>query len=256
MALLEIRGLAKNFGGLLAVNNLDFDVYSGEILGLIGPNGAGKTTVFNLITGFFPPSKGKIIFKGEDITGFKSHVIARKGIVRTFQLTTLFESRTVLENMLVALHLESKSGFWTAIFNASTTREREKELLGKAMEILDFMRLSTLRDEVASNLPHGHQRSLGIAMTMAASPELLLLDEPVTGMNPEETSVMMDLINKIRERGVTILLVEHDMKAVMGLCERITVLNFGQRIAEGSPDEVKENRDVIEAYLGARRVVT
>lgn len=256
MTVLEIRGLAKNFGGLAAVNDLDLDVQSGEMLGLIGPNGAGKTTVFNLITGFFPPSRGRITFKGEDITGYKPHLIAQKGIVRTFQLTTLFETRTVLENMLIAFHLESRFGFWTAIFNSSATREREEEILGKAMEILDFMRLSHLKDEVASNLPHGHQRSLGIALAMAVSPELMLLDEPVTGMNPDETIAMMDLISKIRERGVTILLVEHDMRAVMGLCERITVLNFGKKIAEGTPDEIRENRDVIEAYLGVKRDVT
>jgi len=256
MIVLEIRGLAKNFGGLVAVNDLDLDVQSGEMLGLIGPNGAGKTTVFNLITGFFPPSRGRITFKGEDITGYKPHLVAQKGIVRTFQLTTLFETRTVLENMLIAFHLESRSGFWTPIFNSSATREREKEILGRAMEILDFMRLTHLKDEVASNLPHGHQRSLGIALAMAVSPELMLLDEPVTGMNPDETIAMMDLINKIRERGVTILLVEHDMRAVMGLCERITVLNFGKKIAEGTPDEIRENRDVIEAYLGVKRDVT
>lgn len=256
MALLEIKGLCKYFGGLAAVNDFDFEVQPGEILGLIGPNGAGKTTVFNLITGFLTPNKGKIIFKGEDITSYKPHLIARKGIVRTFQLTTLFESRTILENMLIAFHLKSRSGFWSAIFNSPLTREREKKILEKSIETLDFMKLLHLKDELAGNLPHGHQRSLGIALAMAASPEMILLDEPVTGMNPEETLATMEQIRRIREKGVTILLVEHNMRAVMGLCERITVLNFGQKIAEGLPNVIKENKDVIEAYLGASRDVT
>ncbi len=256
MNLLELRGLTKYFWGLAAVNNLDLDVQGGEILGLIGPNGAGKTTVFNLITGFLPPSRGRIIFNGENITGCKPHAVAKKGIVRTFQLTTLYETKTVMENMLIAFHLEARSGFWAAIFNSLTTEESEREILRKAMGILDFMRLSHLKDEVAGNLPHGHQRSLGIAIALAASPTLLLLDEPVTGMNPEETIGMMDLIKKIREKGVTILLVEHDMRAVMGLCDRIAVLDFGQQIAEGLPNEIRENKNVIEAYLGRRYDVT
>jgi branched-chain amino acid transport system ATP-binding protein len=256
MPLLEIRGLVKNFGGLTAVDGLDFEVQAGEILGLIGPNGAGKTTVFNLISGFLPPSQGEILFKGEDISGSKPHVIAKKGIVRTFQQTTLFDSKTVLENMLVAFHLASQSGFWAAVLDSSEIRNKEKQIHSKAIEILEFMRLSHLKDEVASSLPHGHQRSLGIAMALAATPELMLLDEPVTGMNPEETEAMMGLIRRVREQGVTILLVEHDMRAVMGLCERITVLNFGQKITEGTPDEIKEDQQVIEAYLGTRRDVT
>jgi branched-chain amino acid transport system ATP-binding protein len=256
MSLLEIRGLVKSFGGLTAVDGLDFDVQAGEILGLIGPNGAGKTTVFNLISGFLPPSGGKILFQGEDITGWKPHAIAQKGIVRTFQQTTLFDSKTALENMLVAFHLASQSGFWAAVLGSSEIKKKERQIHAEAMEILDFMRLSHLKDEVASSLPHGHQRSLGIAMALAATPELMLLDEPVTGMNPEETEATMGLIRRIRERGVTILLVEHDMRAVMGLCERITVLNFGEKITEGTPDEIKENEQVIEAYLGTRRDVT
>jgi branched-chain amino acid transport system ATP-binding protein len=256
MPLLEIRGLVKSFGGLMAVSGLDFEVQPGEILGLIGPNGAGKTTVFNLISGFLSPSRGRILFRREDITGCKPHVIAKKGIIRTFQQTTLFDTKTVLENMLIGFHLASQSGFWAAMLGFSEITKKERRILSKAMEILDFMRLSHLRDEVAGSLPHGHQRSLGIAMALAAAPTLLLLDEPVTGMNPEETGAMMGLIRRIRERGVTILLVEHDMRAVMGLCERITVLNFGQKITEGTPDQIKENQQVIEAYLGVRRDVT
>lgn len=253
MSLLEIKGLSKYFGGLAAVSNLSMDVQAGEISGLIGPNGAGKTTVFNLITGYLAPSRGRIFFKGEDVTGCKPHQAARKGIVRTFQLTTLFESRTVLENLLIAFHLESNSGMWSAVFNASANKRREQEIHEKSIKILDFMRLTDLKDQNAGNLPHGHQRLLGISLALAASPAILLLDEPVTGMNPEETLMAMDLIEKIRQTGVTILLVEHDMQAVMGLCDRIIVLNFGQKIAEGSPHEIRENKAVIEAYLGAKR---
>jgi len=255
MPLLDIRGLSKNFGGIWAVSNLDFEVHPGEILGLIGPNGAGKTTVFNLITGVFPSNRGKILFKGEDITGDKPFVIASKGVVRTFQLTTVLESRTVLENMLISFHLKARSGFWATIFNSQATNASERAILRESLEVLDFMGLSHLRDEVAINLPHGYQRLLGIAMALGAHPQLLLLDEPVTGMNPEETLKTMDLLNRIRERGMTILLVEHDMRAVMGLCDRIVVLNFGKKIAEGSADEIRENRDVIEAYLGVKRNV-
>lgn len=255
MSLLEIKGVSKYFGGLAAVSNLTLNIDQGEILGLIGPNGAGKTTVFNLITGFLPPSGGRILFRGRDITGYKPYIIARNGIVRTFQLTTLFESKTVIENMVMAFHLEARSGFWAAMFNTYKTRTREKEILEKTLNILEFMQLLPFKEQVAGNLPHGRQRLLGISLAMAASPQLLLLDEPVTGMNPEETISAMELIKEIHKKGVTILLVEHDMRAVMGLCSRITVLNFGQKIAEGSPDEIRGNKDVIGAYLGTKSYV-
>ena len=255
MGLLEIRGLSKNFGGIWAVSHLDFEVNSGEILGLIGPNGAGKTTVFNLITGVFPCTRGKVIFKGEDVTGLKPFTMARKGVVRTFQLTALFESKTVLENMLISLHLRARSGFWAAIFDSKATKASEAEMLRRSLELLDFLGLSHVKEHVSSSLPHGYQRLLGIAMALAASPQLLLLDEPVTGMNPEETLHAMDLIKTIRDRGTSILLVEHDMRAVMGLCDRIVVLNFGKKIAEGSVDEIGQNEEVIAAYLGVRRNV-
>lgn len=255
MSLLEVKGLTKYFGGLGAVRELDMGIEKGEIRGLIGPNGAGKTTVFNLVSGVYSPTKGKVFFKGAEITGRRPDQIAHKGLTRTFQQTTLFHNFTVLDNVLVGFHLHSKIGFWGALFNTPHTRRREKALKERAMEILDFLGLAAMKNELAKSLPHGHQRALGVAIALATEPELLMLDEPVTGMNPEETTVMMDHIGKLRERGITILLVEHDMRAVMGLCERITVISFGRKIAEGTPDEIKNNPEVIEAYLGGEEHV-
>ena len=253
MMLLETKKITKQFGGLDAVSDLDLNVKSGEILGLIGPNGAGKTTVFNLISGFFPPTRGRIVFKGEDITGDKSNTIAQRRIGRTFQIPAFFDSKSVLENMLIAFHLESKSSFWKAILNDSSTQAREKDILKRAKELLDFVGLSgDMEGKLAKSLPHGYRKTLGVAMALATSPELLLLDEPVGGMNPEETGNMVSLIRILKERGISILLVEHNLKVVMGLCDRIAVLNFGRKIAEGSPNEVRENREVIKAYLGVQ----
>lgn len=250
MALLEIRNLSKYFSGLEAIGNLDFAVDQGEIRGLIGPNGAGKTTLFNVISGVYRPTSGRVIFKGKDISRLKPHTVTKMGLVRTFQATTLFKNFSVLRNVLAGCHLYSKVNFWGALFNTPVTIKRERDNERKAMEILEFMGLSKFKDELAVSLPHGHQRALGVSVALATEPELLMLDEPVTGMNVEETTEMMGLINKIRDRGITILLIEHDMKVVMGLCDRISVLNFGKKIAEGSPDEIKKNKDVIEAYLG------
>jgi len=250
MPLLEIRNVSKYFGGLEAVSNLDFAVDQGEIRGLIGPNGAGKTTLFNMISGVYRPTSGRVVFKGKDITQLKPHAVAKMGLVRTFQATILFKNFSVLKNLVAGYHLHSKVNFWGALFNTPATVKKERDIEKKAMEILEFMRLSKYKDELALNLPHGHQRALGISIALAAEPKLLMLDEPVTGMNPEETTEMMGLINKIRDRGITVLLIEHDMKAVMGLCERITVLNFGKKLAEGPPEEIRKNKDVIEAYLG------
>jgi branched-chain amino acid transport system ATP-binding protein len=250
MRLLEVRELTKTFGGLAAVSNLGFAMDEGECLGLIGPNGAGKTTCFNLISGFLQPTKGRIFFKGENITGLKPYVVVKRGLVRTFQLTTLFHNASVLDNVMVAFHRHAKIGFFDALFNTSKGQNREDQLHERAMEILDFMGLAPMKDELAINLPHGHQRSLGVAVALAVGPELMMLDEPVTGMNNEESLHMMSLIDRIRESGVTILLVEHDMKVVMGLCDRIVVINFGRKIAEGTPEEIRANPQVIEAYLG------
>ena len=247
--MLEIRNLSRNFGGLVAVSNLSFSVGENEIRGLIGPNGAGKTTTFNVISGFYPPSAGKVLFRGEDVSGMRTSAIAARGLVRTFQATTLFQPLTVMENVLVGCHLQARTGPFRALFGADRRGDAATREL--SLEILDFFGLGERRDEQASSLPHGLQRVLGVAVAFAANPKLLLLDEPFTGMNAEETRQMMEIVRKVRDRGVTLLLVEHDMRAVMGLCDRITVLDFGKLLAEGTPDEVRRHPDVIAAYLGA-----
>jgi branched-chain amino acid transport system ATP-binding protein len=246
--LLETRGLTRYFGGLAAVDHVDLTVSEGEIVGLIGPNGAGKTTCFNLLSGFIRPTAGTIRFDGDDITRLRPHQVVRRGLVRTFQLTTLFQEMTALENVLLGLHLHSKKGLGQVLFSRRTYPAEE---VARCREVLDFAGLSTHADQLARTLPHGHQRALGIAMALAARPRLLLLDEPVTGMNLDESGRVMALVKTIRDRGTTILLVEHNMKAVMGTCERIVVLNFGQKLAEGTPAHVSTNARVIEAYLGA-----
>jgi len=250
MALLELRGVTKNFGGLAAVSDLDLDIEEGEIRGVIGPNGAGKTTLFHLITGFYPVTRGTIMYNGEDITRLGTSEIAARGLVRTFQGTILFMDFSVLKNVSVACHLHAKVGVFGAIGNTPATKQMSKQIEEKAMEIVEFMGLADLRDELAVNLPHGHQRVLGVAVALATDPKLLMLDEPVTGMHPTEKQQMTELIMKVRDRGITIALVEHDMRTVMGLCERIAVLDFGKKIAEGSPEEIGHNKEVIEAYLG------
>jgi branched-chain amino acid transport system ATP-binding protein len=247
MPLLETRNLTRHFGGLAAVNHVDLTVEKGEIVGLIGPNGAGKTTCFNLLSGFLRPTAGSIVFDGEDITGFRPHQIAARGLVRTFQLTTLFQEMTALQNVLLGLHLHSGTGLRQLLFSR---RDFPPDEVARGREALEFTGLAANADHMTKNLPHGHQRVLGIAMALAARPRLLLLDEPVTGMNLDESGRVMDLVKTIRGHGTTILLVEHNMKAVMGTCERIVVLNFGQKLAEGRPGEVSTSRDVIQAYLG------
>ncbi len=249
MPILDVDQLSKKFGGLVAVNNLSFAVEDGEIRGLIGPNGAGKTTIFNLISGYYRPSGGKIVYRGDVISGLKTSRIAERGVVRTFQQTTLFEPMTVFENVLVGCHLQARAGLFAALVGGD--RRRGEAAARRSVEILEFLDMADRRDEPAMSLPHGLQKALGLAIALAAEPKLLLLDEPFAGMNPEETRVMMGLVRRVRDRGVTILLVEHDMQAVMGLCDRITVVSFGEMLAEGRPAEIRANPDVIEAYLGS-----
>ena len=248
MAILEVDCLSKRFGGLTAVNDLTFSVEEGEIHGLIGPNGAGKTTTFNVISGFYAPTSGRVLYQGQNISGLRTSAIAALGLVRTFQASVLFHEFSVIDNLRVGCHLYAQPTFMNALFGGNVLREAEAE--ARADEMLEVFGLDDRRDEIVSNLPHGLQRALGIAVALATEPKILLLDEPFTGMNPEETRQMMDMLLKVRERGVTLLLVEHDMQAIMGLCDRITVLSFGSLLAEGTPEEIREHPKVIEAYLG------
>lgn len=249
MNVLELVSLRKQFGELVAVDDIDLAIEEGELRGLIGPNGSGKTTLFNVITGFLRPTKGKVIWYGKDITGEPPHVIAKKGIARTFQLTTLYKDMTVFKNVNIACHLHTGTGLLQQFLRTART-SREKALKEKAMGLLETMGIADVKDEIAGGLPYGHQRALGVAIALATEPKLLLLDEPVTGMNPVETRDMMERIKGLRDSGITILVVEHDMKAVMTTCEKITAMNFGKKIAEGTPKEVTKDEEVIKAYLG------
>ena len=254
MSLLEVRKVSKRFGGLLAVAELDMSVEEGEIRGIIGPNGAGKTTLFNVISGTYRPTSGDVFLDGNRLTGLRPSRIAGKGGVRTFQRSAMFGDFSVLENVSIARHLHARESLFGAI--VGTARGMEKANEARALEILDFIGLGEFRDELAPNLSHGHQRALGVAMALATEPRILMLDEPVAGMNPAETERMTGIIRRLRDEwNITILLVEHDMKTVMGLCESITVLNFGKKLAEGAPAEIVSNPEVIEAYLGSEDIL-
>lgn len=248
MTLLQIDQVTKQFGGLFALNDVSFAVEEGEIRGLIGPNGAGKSTMFKSIAGFYKPTKGQILYQGDNIAGKAPSTIARQGLVRTFQETTLFQELSVYENVLVGCHLQARTNLLAALLR--TDREKQKRAGERTMEVLEFMGLAARKDQLASGLPLGSQRALAMAITLAADPKLLLMDEPFAGLNPEETNHMMELTRRIQRSGVSVVLVDHDMKAVMGLCGYLTVLNFGKLLAQGTPAEIRSNAKVIEAYLG------
>jgi branched-chain amino acid transport system ATP-binding protein len=250
MADLELKDLTIQFGGLVALQDLSFHVAEEEIITLIGPNGAGKTTAFNIITGFLSPTHGQVMYSGEDIVRLAPHRIASKGLIRTFQKTNIFSSVSVFEGVMMGRHCRTKGGFLKIILNTHTVQKEEERSKEKVEAILDFVGLAHRRDEMARNLSSGEQRLLEIAVALAGEPDLLLLDEPATGMNPSEKERVVALIKKIRSNGVTVLLVEHDMGLVMGISDRIVVLNYGRKIAEGKPREIQENEEVIRAYLG------
>ena len=248
--LLSIHNLTKTFGGLVAVHGVSFNVKAGSIMGLIGPNGAGKTTVFNLITGNYTPDSGEIVFDNKNIKSMPPNKIVSLGIARTFQSIRLFQGMTVLENVLAGRHCRMKSGLWASLFRLPGQRKEEKRAIKRALEELAFVGISHQHSNLAKNLSYGNQRLLEIARALCSDPRLLILDEPAGGMNDQETEQLIDLIRAIRNRGISVLLIEHDMGLVMEVCEKLIVLEYGELIAQGSPEEIKSNPQVIEAYLG------
>lgn len=250
MALLEVSGLTKYFGGLAALSELDFHIDTGELVSIIGPNGAGKTTLFNVMTGTYRPTAGTVRFNGDDITGSRPHQAARYGIGRTFQRTTIFGKATVLDNTIIGQRLHTRTGVFGAILNTPTNRREDRQTREKAKELLSFVGLSDQENRMAASLTQEAQKRLSIALSLATDPKLLLLDEPTGGVNLKEIGGLMDLVGKVRESGITVCLIEHKMRMVMGISDRIIALNYGKKIAEGTPKDVAGNEQVIKAYLG------
>jgi branched-chain amino acid transport system ATP-binding protein len=255
--LLQTDHLRKEFGGLVAVDDVDFDVPRNAIVSLIGPNGAGKTTFFNMLTGVYKPTAGLVFFDSEDLTGKPPHVFTQRGIGRTFQNIRLFQNMTALENVLVGMHVRLKGNLFGSIFGTPRVRHEEQQARQRARELLEFSGLRRKHEELGKNLSYGDQRRLEVARALATEPKLLLLDEPTAGMNPQETADFTAFVGRLREeQGLAVLLIEHDMRVVMGVSDRVTVLDYGEKIAEGTPEEIQKNERVIEAYLGAAAVTS
>ncbi|MBT2658177.1 ABC transporter ATP-binding protein [Bacillus sp. ISL-18] len=254
MNFLETRNLTKRFGGLVAVNNVDFTIEQGKINAIIGPNGAGKSTFFNLISGFHRPSSGQVIYKGQDISSLPSNKIAELGVARTFQTTNLFEKSTVLDNVIVGHRLRTKSNLIDAILRTTRLKREEAQCREKAMEVLEFVELKNAANKLVGNLTQEEKKRTAFALALATNPDIVFLDEPAAGVNPDETEGLAELMKKMAGKGITVCLIEHKMQMIMKIADKIMVLNYGEKIAEGRPEEIRSNETVIKAYLGGSAI--